>query len=43
MYVIIFKKIQLPYPGAAFRYVKEIIEIREYVMDEKSSIIHCAL
>ena len=35
--------IHSPYPGAASKYVKRIIEIRGCVKDEKSAIIHCAL
>ena len=34
---------QLLFPWAAFRYLKKIIEIREWVRNEKSAIIHCAM
>ena len=32
-----------PYPAAAPRYIKLVIEMCEYEKDENSAIIHCAL
>ena len=42
VHIVIFK-IMKPYPAAASRYVRKVIEMRECEKDEQSAIIHCAV